>query len=1353
MTGPATGGTERGTRAPSRLTGTQGAVGALLVVLALGLALRLIIAYLLPGSGFGVDLNAFQFWAANLAANGPHGFYDRDFFHDYTPGYLYVLWLIGVVGQVIGGVGVGLIKIPAILADLVIGWLVWSMLLELGARRSLALGAAFVAVVNPISWFDSVVWGQVDSVGVVFLLLGLRDLWRDRPERSAIFAVIAALIKPQLGILIPLVVVVTIRRALWPIRAEEEGEASDEPAATPEAGILARLRAWERRTDHPIRIVTTGLVAVATTVLLCLPFGLSVIEFSSTAPFLKSGLLSQVFATASGYPYLTVNAFNPWALIPGDTGNSLANSGLWVCDGPWGADACGSGVASFGPIPAVLVGTVAMLVVVAIVSLLAARRPDRLTLLLGLTILAIAFYVVPTRVHERYAYPAFALAIMLAAIAWRWRVAYVVFSVTVLLNMYAALTNPFYNNPGISDWLGIGPGLRTELPISVIAIVNAAVFLWAFAQLRPLARFRLEDELADASEEPEGLWPEDVLGEPTPPVRPAPVVAFAASTETGVAAPGPPPAAAAAGVAAVATMPSWTARPTFDELGVIGWFKARYSDPPVRPDRTATLRHEGGGRLDKLDLWIVAVLIIGTMVLRTFRLDQPQQMHFDEVYHARTATEFLQDWRYGLSHDIYEWTHPHLAKYLMAAGIVLWGGDHVETTSDLGVPVVATAVEARRIDPVGANAAAGDTSGVRAGERLHVATGTEIRTYDLRTRALLATIPAPGVSALAIDDTGQRLVIGYADGRLATLDLDQIGNGGVGAPPSPTALATVDHPVDHLMVVNAGAQVIAASDSRLTSVDGGTGTVIGSLDLAGIADLAPGGSGSAVVATKDDVTDPSAVAASLATILGTSAPDLQDKLASASPGTTVVLGEPGADDVRTKLDTAIADGKLPGIRVDAVTRVAVATDAGVAFVDPDLATVVTTIKLAGGAHGLAQVTGIDDPKLYATSGGADAPSYDVIAIGGDSAKDGPTDQAPGLGLQPLPGPGTWVAYDPASQMVHILGLAQDATPTGPWTVYVVEPHGNAVYADARLPDGFVPSAWGADFNPDYPSEDRQQLLLFDGAGASASIDAGSHSFAWRLPGVIAGALTAALLYLLDPDPVPAPADRRPGRPVRHRRRDVLRPVADRHERRLCRAVHRCRLHGVRRDLDGLVEGQGRLLDRHARDRGPARTGAGEQVGGGLRDRCARAADPRAQRARPRPGDPRDDRPHRGPRLHGDQRPAGRRRRRPGLRQHDVPADHDRADAADRVRGGRPPGRLDRRRDALRHRCPGRRRGARLLRCAGSRQARRDGQARVARGHAGGDRDPVRARVAGRVRVVLARRPDRVRPARRAARPG
>ena len=84
-------------------------------------------------------------------------------------------------------------------------------------------------MLNPITWFDSVVWGQVDSFGVVFLLLALRALWRDQPERAAIFTVIAAIIKPQLGILVPLVAVVTIRRALWPVDDARPGEPTPAP--------------------------------------------------------------------------------------------------------------------------------------------------------------------------------------------------------------------------------------------------------------------------------------------------------------------------------------------------------------------------------------------------------------------------------------------------------------------------------------------------------------------------------------------------------------------------------------------------------------------------------------------------------------------------------------------------------------------------------------------------------------------------------------------------------------------------------------------------------------------------------------------------------------------------------------------------------------------------------------------------------------------------------------------------------------------------------------------------------------------------------------------------------------------
>ena len=433
MTGPDSGGLERDTGAPARTTGTQGAVGAILIVLVLGLALRLIIAYLLPGSGFKVDLGAFQFWASDLARNGPLGFYERDFFHDYTPGYLYVLWLVGVVGNAVGGIG-DLIKIPPVIADLAIGWLTWSMVRELGGRDRLALAAGAVAVLNPISWFDSVVWGQVDSFGVVFLLLGLRALWRDKPERAAIFTVIAAIIKPQLGILVPLVAVVTIRRALWPLDRAPDGEPATEPGGG--TGFLARVRAWERRTGSPSRILTTGLAGYLTALVLCLPFGLSVIELSAQAPFIGSGLVDQIVVAGGGYPYLTVNAYNAWALVPGDLGNSLASSGLWICDAVTAnANQCSQGTAVFGPIPAVLVGAVLLLATMALVLGMAARHPDRLTLLVALSLLALAFFAVPTRVHERYGFPFFALAAILVAISPRWRVAYVALSVATFANM------------------------------------------------------------------------------------------------------------------------------------------------------------------------------------------------------------------------------------------------------------------------------------------------------------------------------------------------------------------------------------------------------------------------------------------------------------------------------------------------------------------------------------------------------------------------------------------------------------------------------------------------------------------------------------------------------------------------------------------------------------------------------------------------------------------------------------------------------------------------------------------------------------------------------------------------------
>ena len=166
---------------------------------------------------------------------------------------------------------------------------------------------------------------------------------------------------------------------------------------------------------------------------------------------------------------------------------------------PCGSEQCGAGSAVFGVVPAIAIGTALLVGAFLVVLWAAGRRPDRLTLLVGLAVLALAFFVLPTRVHERYGYPFFALGVILAAISLRWRVAYVVLSVATFANMYVVLTTLYTDNPSISDWLGIGPAIRSEAGVAVIVLLHTVAFVWAALQLRTSAHERLADDLERAS--------------------------------------------------------------------------------------------------------------------------------------------------------------------------------------------------------------------------------------------------------------------------------------------------------------------------------------------------------------------------------------------------------------------------------------------------------------------------------------------------------------------------------------------------------------------------------------------------------------------------------------------------------------------------------------------------------------------------------------------------------------------------------------------------------------------------------------------------------------------------------------
>lgn len=1125
MAGPVAGEADRGMSARTRRAGTGTAAVSIAVLLALGLALRLIIAYvLLPGSGFGTDVSSFQAWASYLAQHGPGAFYQQPFFHDYTPAYMYVLWLLGIFGQALGGVG-DLVKLPAIVSDTVLAWLVWSMVQELGGSRRAALVGAAIVVVNPITWFDSAVWGQVDSVGTVVLLLALRELWRDRPERAAALGVLAAIVKPQLGIIIPIGIAVLLKRYLG---RGDEGRS-------------------------PIRLVTSTGAALATAIAVCLPFGLSLPQ-----------LVVQVVTAAAGYPWVTVNAYNPWALVTYQ-GNGLAATLSWVHDMSGTAvDGTSFTGLMFGPVPALYIGSALLLLVVLLASAYAYIRDDREGTLIALTVLAIAFFVVPTRVHERYLFPFFGLGAILAAVSMRWRWAYVALAAANFVNLYAVLTWPFYKNPGISDWLGLGDAPRSAPVIALVAVIHLGGFLWAAWQMRPGRRSILPDTspgvltrpavaaaalapaalapaapgasaptasaltgaipagATPAGATPAGSTPAGATPEPTAagimgfdsvePVRP---MAAPSPTSLSGAPPAPPASGSStsphadAGVGSIPQArldePASDGEPGGDEEEPGGWFavpaflRRQLFARPARPDRSASLHGESTGRLDRLDLWVVVFVILASLTLRMWRLEEPYSMHFDEVYHARTATEFLQDWRYGMPHAIYEYTHPHLAKYVMAGGLVAFGDDKVTATSDLGVPAKAALVEPRWDDPSRPDS--------RLGDRLYVATGSSVRIYDLQSRALLADLSVGGADALALDPTGHRVFIGSANGAISVIDTNQLDNvrAGIDRTVSPPLSATsVDMQIVRLFATDDGHYLLVQGPNGVVvSIDAATATVYSRTTIPGLSGFAMAGSVDTLLAVPSQVPDHKAAATLLASLTGADAATLQARL-DAGQGPVGLLSQLSTDQ-RAKVEAAITDGRLGGFTFDSVPWVAVADRDGVGFLDPATGQVSDALNLQTPATGIVAVSNLDAPRLYV----ADGHSMAVIKL--STTPMGQTGYTPPIldTTFDMPGAVRDVAFDPSSVMVHVLGTTQDGKAS---TIYVIEPHGNAVYADARLP--FTPAAWATDAAPLYPSADRQQLLVFAANGAAASVDIGSHAYAWRLPGVIAGALTGAALYLL-----------------------------------------------------------------------------------------------------------------------------------------------------------------------------------------------------------------------------------------------
>ena len=175
------------------------------VLITLGALAAIKIALVPFFPGFGADVGSYQAWALQIATQGPAHTYQEGYFLDYPPGYLYGLWVAGLFARLVNASGETLRVIaesPAIVADFFLAATMFAFVRRSG-RASIAFAAALMVALNPAFLFDTVVWGQSDSVLSFTMLLSVIALLDEQYDLCWALAAISVLIKPQGLMLVP----------------------------------------------------------------------------------------------------------------------------------------------------------------------------------------------------------------------------------------------------------------------------------------------------------------------------------------------------------------------------------------------------------------------------------------------------------------------------------------------------------------------------------------------------------------------------------------------------------------------------------------------------------------------------------------------------------------------------------------------------------------------------------------------------------------------------------------------------------------------------------------------------------------------------------------------------------------------------------------------------------------------------------------------------------------------------------------------------------------------------------------------------------------------------------------------
>ncbi|MFN3301762.1 MAG: hypothetical protein ACK413_01900, partial [Patescibacteria group bacterium] len=161
----------------------------------------------LPIFGDTYDLGLHSYWGNFLLKNPITEIYHRTNCN-LPPFWVYILWFFSKIHFLITGkklfIYSEILKIPALLADLAIGLLIFIFLRKENVLEERAFLASIFFLLNPFIFYLSSIWGQLDSIYVFFLILAFVLLYYKKITFASIFLSLSFLTKLQGVVFFPL---------------------------------------------------------------------------------------------------------------------------------------------------------------------------------------------------------------------------------------------------------------------------------------------------------------------------------------------------------------------------------------------------------------------------------------------------------------------------------------------------------------------------------------------------------------------------------------------------------------------------------------------------------------------------------------------------------------------------------------------------------------------------------------------------------------------------------------------------------------------------------------------------------------------------------------------------------------------------------------------------------------------------------------------------------------------------------------------------------------------------------------------------------------------------------------------